>query len=211
MKRRDFMKNLGLTATAVAVAPVVSCAREAKASGSNAVTERNDKGEFVERYGASSAVRSGIALGGIGAGYVELRKDGQFYNWSIFNNQPLGTGPVFKLKAWPRDNWEQSLQFFIVRYQVEGEDPKMKLLQISNTLGEAGQESIAYYLPQMTAISNIEYKARYPFIDMNLPIPKCLSRSRWKHLPHLFRTMLKTHRCPVRISISKLKQRVRRT
>ncbi|MDX2430862.1 MAG: hypothetical protein QNK35_08010, partial [Bacteroides sp.] len=43
-----------------------------------------------ESFMRSDRVRSGIAIGGIGTGSVELRKDGQFYNWSIMNNWPLG-------------------------------------------------------------------------------------------------------------------------
>jgi non-lysosomal glucosylceramidase len=36
--------------------------------------------------------RSGMALGGMGSGWFELRQNGRFYNWSIFNNEPYGTG-----------------------------------------------------------------------------------------------------------------------
>ena len=63
-------------------------------------------------------VRSGLALGGIGAGWFELRKDGCFYNWNICNNAPFGSGPHFPLA-------EDSMLFFIVRFQEKGKDPKM--------------------------------------------------------------------------------------
>ena len=36
-----------------------------------------------------------MALGGIGAGWFELRHDGIMYDWNIFNNAPLGLGNRF--------------------------------------------------------------------------------------------------------------------
>ncbi len=119
-----------------------------------------------EIYRAADRPRSGIAHGGIGAGAIELRKDGQFYNWSIFNNYPRGTGPIFKLVTLPRAFDESSLLFFLVRYQVEGEKPKIKLLQLNNEYNEAALVGIAYYYPWMTAIEKIEYQARFPYTQM---------------------------------------------
>jgi len=37
---------------------------------------------------------SGIPLGGLGAGSVELRDDGWLHEWHIFNNAPWGAGPA---------------------------------------------------------------------------------------------------------------------
>ena len=119
-----------------------------------------------EIYKSSYRPRSGIAHGGIGSGAIELRKDGQFYNWSIFNNYPRGTGPIFKLATLPRSNNESSLLFFIVRYQVEGEDARIKLLQLNNEYNEAALVGIAYYYPWMTAIEQVEYEAKFPYTKM---------------------------------------------
>ena len=41
---------------------------------------------------AENRVRSGIPLGCVGAGFVELRHDATFYNWMIANNTPKGVG-----------------------------------------------------------------------------------------------------------------------
>lgn len=127
---------------------------------------QNDQQPVTETYTKHDRARSGIALGGIGTGSVELRKDGQFYNWSIFNNYPLGSGPVFTIPQRPRNGWESSLMFFIVRYQVEGEQARLKLLQINDGLDEGGLESIDYYYPWMEAIEKIEYSGRFPFVNM---------------------------------------------
>ncbi len=40
---------------------------------------------------------SGIALGGLGTGSVELRADGLFHEWQIMNNRPWGAGPEARL------------------------------------------------------------------------------------------------------------------
>lgn len=105
--------------------------------------------------------RSGIALGGIGAGWFELRQDGQTYDWNIFNNRPLGVSPNF--------NWDtSSMLFFIVRFQEEGKDPKMKLLQIENKYGAAGiREHEHYYIvPWLSGVDKIEYEGSFPFINI---------------------------------------------
>jgi uncharacterized protein (DUF608 family) len=125
-----------------------------------------------EIYKSEYRPRSGIAHGGIGTGSIELRKDGQFYNWSIFNNWPRGTGPIFKLKTLPRSNDESSMLFFLVRYKVEGEDAKIKLLQLNNEYNEAALTGIAYYFPWMTAVDKIEYTARFPFTDITFSDPE---------------------------------------
>ncbi len=126
----------------------------------------DNKIPLKETYTSSSAVRSGIALGGIGTGSIELRRDGNFYNWSIFNNYPHGTGPVFELPTLPNKHVDDSYLFFLVRYQIDGEQPKIKLLQINNSLSEGALEGIIYYYPWMEAVENIEYSGRFPFVHM---------------------------------------------
>ena len=67
-----------------------------------------------ESYTRNDRVRSGIAIGGIGTGSLELRKDGQFYNWSIMNNWPLGTGDPLVVKSHPGNHADQSFFFFLL-------------------------------------------------------------------------------------------------
>ena len=127
-----------------------------------------------ESYLRADRVRSGIAIGGIGTGSLELRKDGQFYNWSIMNNWPLGTGDPIEVKSYPRSYGDQSYFFFLVRYQVEGEEPRLKLLQLNNSLSEGGMQSINYYYPWMSAVEKIGYSASFPetrlvFSDSEMP------------------------------------------
>jgi len=135
------------------------------------VFSQEQKLPIKETYTSSDRVRSGIALGGIGTGGIELRKDGNFYNWSIFNNYPLGSGPIFELSSLPKKSIDQSFLFFLVRYQVEGQKAKLKLLQLNNSLQEGGLEAIIYYYPWMTGVDKIEYAARFPFVNMTFADP----------------------------------------
>ena len=109
----------------------------------------------------SQKPRSGVALGGIGCGWFELRQDGQFYNWNIFNNAPHGLGAPF---TQPR----QSVLFFVLRIQVEGEEPCLKLLQIEESHDSAGisGHEFQYIFPWLQGMDRIEYSATFPFVKL---------------------------------------------
>src|SRR5271157_82916 len=94
--------------------------------------------------------RSGIALGGIGTGSFELRQDGVFYNWTIFNNKPLNNGPAFPFA-------HNSMLFFVVRFQEKGKEPKMRLLQIEDHFGAAGiiDHPHFYVFPWISGVDKI--------------------------------------------------------
>ncbi len=109
-------------------------------------------------------------MGGLGCGWFELRQDGQFYNWNIFNNQPVGTGPHFKEAS-------HSALFFLLRCQVEGENPRLCLLQIEESHGVAGLEGheFQYIFPWLSGVDRIHYSASFPFVtlryfDGNVPL-----------------------------------------
>ncbi len=112
--------------------------------------------------------RSGVALGGIGTGSVELRKDGIFRNVWLFNNEPYGTGPAL---TWPED----SMLFFLVRYRVAGQTPRLKLLQIGDGIHAGAIECPHYIFPWLTCVDRIDYEAAYPharltFADADMPL-----------------------------------------
>lgn len=152
---------------------MISSAIFAKSIKESDITNKNEKDSQVvtETYKSNMAPRSGIALGGIGTGSIELRKDGKFYNWSIFNNWPKETGAAFNIRAGENEDPMASLLFFVVRYQVEGKEPQMKLLQINNDLGEGTITRMVYHFPWMEAVENIEYSARFPFVNMKFSDP----------------------------------------
>jgi len=109
--------------------------------------------------------RSGVALGGIGTGCAELRKDGRFYNWSIFGNKPMYTGPRIEFA-------EDSILFFMLRYETAGREPGIKVLQINKTADFAGQDAPLYYFPWMSCVAETEYRGRFPFVQMKFTDPE---------------------------------------
>ena len=103
--------------------------------------------------------RSGMALGGLGTGSFELRQDGCCYNWSIFNNAPLALGTPFTAMT------DHSLLFFVVRYQVRGETPQLRVLQIEPSHGAASIDGhqFHYIFPWFNGVDRIDYDASFPF------------------------------------------------
>lgn len=117
--------------------------------------------------------RSGIALGGIGTGTFEIRQDGGFYNWTIFNNAPLFAGTSF-----PHNGREEakSLLFFKVWLKRESEAPRILLLQIEESHGAATFEHHEYHylFPWLAGADSIRTSASFPFTDLEY---------RWAGLP----------------------------
>jgi uncharacterized protein (DUF608 family) len=105
--------------------------------------------------------RSGMALGGIGAGWFELRQDGTTANWNLFNNNPLGWAPLFPVLEFA----PHSMLFFVAKWQRQGEEPRMKLLQIEESHGGGSLErhEIQYIFPWLTGVDAIKYQVRFPF------------------------------------------------
>ncbi len=122
---------------------------------------------ITETLHRNDKVRSGIALGGIGAGSVELRKDACFYNWWIFNNEPFGSGDQHPFE-------EDSMLFFLVRYQEKGGTPKIKLLQIDEGDLVAAIPNHYYTFPWLTGVECAKSEmcfpvARFTFTDPQMP------------------------------------------
>lgn len=179
MKRRDFITKT--TIGAAAVGTLINGELNAASSQTSTINTLVDINIKEKTYGikesmqSSSKARSGITIGGIGAGGAELRKDGIFYNWSIANNEPKGTGKFYTGVDYINKNtWENTLYpnqsdyllFFILRYQVEGEEPKMKLLQIEDGFKVANVDMHIYEFPWMQGIDKIEYSGCFPFINL---------------------------------------------
>ncbi|MFP4069389.1 MAG: GH116 family glycosyl hydrolase [Opitutales bacterium] len=116
----------------------------------------------------SALPRSGMALGGIGTGSFEIRPDGGFYGWTIYNNWPLFTGPQLPYRAhYPFDE-KQSL-FFLLWLKPEHEDARIVLLQIEEAYGAAGIEDheLFYMFPWVKGVDLIRYRASVPFAELD--------------------------------------------
>ena len=193
MKRRYFFTRSAIGIATGAILPATVAASEnSPTSVANATTTEQgirDKIHLVNNE-PSAAIqevmqycdvpRSGVVLGGIGAGGAEIRKDGIWYNWSAFNNNPkgsgaflLGTDPLFKdgevRSVYPHEPGE--ILNFKVRYQVGDEEPRMKIFQINNSYFSNNIAMPIYEFPWLSGVDSITYKARFPFAWLQFSDP----------------------------------------
>ena len=105
---------------------------------------------------------TGLPLGGIGAGSLELRPDGHFYRWLIMNNLPWGAAPA-------TDAMDRYGLRFGLTYDL-GDGPRC--LALEKHLGlDPGQDSWfwfsdPYHLPWVQHAEDIRYDARIPFAQL---------------------------------------------
>ncbi|RLE71853.1 MAG: hypothetical protein DRJ37_04110, partial [Thermoprotei archaeon] len=107
---------------------------------------------------------SGIPLGGVGAGSIEIRADGRFHEWMIFNNKPWsGYGsPEFPIDA--RDF------IFAIRVKAENGEPVVRILQtdlwdkdVDITYDTFSTIINPYQMPWIRHVEKIVLNGRPPF------------------------------------------------
>jgi uncharacterized protein (DUF608 family) len=110
----------------------------------------------------SQLPRTGLALGGIGTGWFEIRQDGGFAHWEIFNNWPLFSGARYPY------NEKQSL-FFMLWVKPEHENQRLVLLQIEDGHDAAAIErhEFQYMFPWVSGVDVIHYRASVPFAELD--------------------------------------------
>lgn len=120
------------------------------------------------RIDSSYCTASGVPLGGIGTGSVELRADGRFYEWHIFNNGRW---------AWRQEDREKEFMsprdfFFVARTKTAGGSIRVRLLQASKGYELGGDP---YTFPWFRSVDKMKYNGEPPFIfikyfDQDLPV-----------------------------------------
>ena len=113
---------------------------------------------------SSMAMSSGAPLGGIGTGFIELRPDGGFYEWQIFN---LGSWAGNRSAA-PTVPRPQYLRF-LLRSVKASDTPQLRRLYLNP------EENNLYSLPYVHDVESIEYDAWFPmtglrYKDSTLPV-----------------------------------------
>ncbi|RLF23482.1 MAG: beta-glucosidase [Thermoprotei archaeon] len=108
----------------------------------------------VLRYSYCHAVASGVPLGGIGTGSLEIRADGRLHEWHIFNNGPWSSRDDDR-KLKPMD-LEDS--FFALRVR-KGDKVMVRILRASSY--ELGASP--YRIPWVKPVDEILFEGRPPF------------------------------------------------
>jgi uncharacterized protein (DUF608 family) len=111
---------------------------------------------------------SGIPLGGIGTGSVEIRPDGYFHEWQVFNLGEWAPRQPECCKA-PGPEMPPGALSFFVRTQEEGARPLMR------RLGLTMKEHDLYSLAWLKSVEAIDYEGRFPvarlrYLDGSLPV-----------------------------------------
>jgi uncharacterized protein (DUF608 family) len=116
---------------------------------------------------ATMPMGSGAPLGGIGAGFVEIRADGCFYEWQIFNSGPWSQNA--RSTTAPPAPGPQYLRFVLRTKQASHDVPQVRRLYLRS------DESDTYTLPFVQDVQSIDYCAWFPmtglrYNDASLPV-----------------------------------------
>ena len=132
-------------------------------------------------FGHGRPLASGIPLGGLGTGSVEMMETGRFRDWELFNNyQWSGNPDEAAPDMWPED------AFFALRVKpvargargAEG-PPRVRLLYLDdepiNTLSPKKDNAFIYNFPFLKNVEGIAYSGQFPFArlayeDATLPV-----------------------------------------
>jgi uncharacterized protein (DUF608 family) len=105
---------------------------------------------------------SGIPLGGIGTGSVELRADSRFYEWQIFNNPPWSWGSL--IGPWKGEEvLDPDDCYFAVRVKARDGEPKVRILASK----EKSEIDKLYANPFLKNVDEISYIGEFPFVKIN--------------------------------------------
>ncbi len=104
---------------------------------------------------------SGIALGGIGAGSVELFPDGEFHSWLIAN-QPRITKVCFEEKADDGEGSTGALSFYVREKKAEGK-PVVRKLGMKTDADDFTYRMFSWNKP----VEKIEFDGKFPVCDIN--------------------------------------------
>ncbi len=104
---------------------------------------------------------SGIALGGIGSGSVELLPDGEFHYWLVAN-QPRLTEICFEKKVDDGEDSAGALSFW-VRESKDNGKPIIRKLGMKTDADDFTYRMFAWNKP----VEKIEFDGRFPVCDLN--------------------------------------------
>ena len=176
VSRRRFVQAVSAAGAALALPQVSSAAVAAphrvEVQGRNGALNAKVMGDPASEgleISSTMAMASGAPLGGIGTGFIELRPDGCFYKWLIFNaGQWGGNLPKSQRGASP-DMGPQSLQFMVHTREAGADGPELRRLYLRP------HENNLYSLAYVQDVEAIQYDAWFPmtslrYMDSTLPV-----------------------------------------
>lgn len=170
LSRREFLATCAAAGTAALADPTSLAApfrvrlhRDGTAETVSRVAAGPTSEAAPLRLPAAMPMGSGAPLGGIGTGFVEIRADGCFYEWQIFNSGPWAMNA--RSTTAPPPPGPQYLQFLLrVRKDSENVAAVRRLYLRSD-------ENNLYSLPFVQDVESIEYLAAYPITGLRYNDP----------------------------------------
>jgi uncharacterized protein (DUF608 family) len=167
ISRRSFLTACAATGTA-ALADLAAFAAPYRVSvHSDSAASGPPSDSAPLKLPASMPMGSGAPLGGIGTGFVEIRADGCFYEWQIFNSGPWARDVPFTTA--PPPPGPQYLQFLLRVKKASGQVAQIRRLYLRS------DENNQYSLPFVQDVQSIEYLAAFPvtglrYTDPTIPV-----------------------------------------
>ncbi len=106
---------------------------------------------------------SGAPLGGIGTGFVEIRADGCFHEWQIFNSGPWAQDA--RSTTAPPAAGPQYLRFLLRAQKSSDDAAQMRRMYLRS------DENDLYTLPFMQDVESIDYSAWFPMTSLRYNDP----------------------------------------
>ena len=106
---------------------------------------------------------SGAPLGGIGTGFVEIRADGCFHEWQIFNSGPWAQNA--RSTTAPPAAGPQYLRFLLRARKASDDTAQMRRLYLRS------DENDLYTLPFVQDVESIDYSAWFPMTSLRYNDP----------------------------------------
>jgi uncharacterized protein (DUF608 family) len=171
--RRRFVKDLALGTAAAALGTTVRPETSAglvdqPSQAPRPVPRPADTAERVKVHRVAET--SGIPLGGIGTGSVEVRSDGYFHEWMVFNLGPWASDDSRgRAVAGAEPDMSPGALAFFLRAQPDGGAPQVR------RLGTRSDQEDLYSLSWAKSVEAIEFDATYPaarlrYLDHTLPV-----------------------------------------
>ncbi len=161
LSRREFLSTFAaaggaaLTSSAVSAAPYQVSMR----NNSQGVASGPHTSAVPVAIPSTMPMGSGAPLGGIGTGFVEIRADGCFYEWQIFNAAAWAQDA--KSTTAPPAPGPEYLRFVVRAAEGSRGTPQVRRLYLRS------DENNLYSLPMLQDVESIDYLAQYPITDLH--------------------------------------------
>ena len=177
VSRRKFLSTVATAGSAILAAPSALSApfqvsvQGSRLGGANDGAEGRAQGSGKSGSGfripATMPMGSGAPLGGIGTGFVEIRADGCFHEWQIFNAGPWSQDA--RSTTAPPPAGPAYLRFVLRTQKAGAAAPQVRRLYLRS------DESDLYTLPFVQDVESIDYAAWFPmtglrYNDATLPV-----------------------------------------